>query len=367
MRKAFFVLATALVMAASLPASASAAKVPRDFYGVVTQGPIYPFDAFLMSEAGVGTLRAHFDWRNVQAVPGRCQSAAETGICEWRFTDYIVGNLASFGVRTFPYLLNVPSFVSPDSNTPPIRSKKDKAAYVAYLDALVKRYGRGGQYWKRYYPQQFPGKRPLPITHWEIWNEPSDGSYWQPKPDPEEYAKLLEISGRAIHKAQASADVVFAGLFGTPDETNDGIKAFNYYKRAFARPGLGRYFDDVGVHPYGPTLKRVNVQMDWVLEEMREAGFRGRDIWVTEVAWSSSEPPTILGVGPEGQATLLKKSFGLFRKNRGKWNIAGLHWYAWQDLDPGVAICEFCDKAGLLTNTREAKPSYFAFKSVAGD
>ena len=358
-------LVAAVLAAAALIAPATAhPAVPRDFYGVVTQGGLGPDDPRLMAEAGVRTWRFHLDWRSYQSQPGRCQATAEVGVCDWRFLDYLIGSMATAHIRAFPFLLNVPEFVDPDSNTPPIRSKADRRAWVDFVTALVVRYGQGGEYWRRYFPAQFPGFEALPVTHWEVWNEPSDGSYWRPRPNPREYAELLAITGRAIHGANQRADVVFAGLFGTPNETNGGIKAHAYYRKAFAHPGIERAFDDVGVHPYGPTLARVKVQMGWLHEEMEAAGIRDRDVWVTEIAWSSSRPPTILGVGPEGQAANLNAAFHLFRRERRDWNIAGLHWYAWQDL-PEYGLCEFCQEAGLVTVDRQPKPSYFAFAENA--
>ena len=364
MRKPVGLVAAICAAAALIAPAPAGAGVPADFYGVVSQGSLGPDDATLMQQAGVRTLRFHLDWRNYQGERGRCQADAELGVCDWRSLDYNVGLLASAGVRSFPFLLNVPNFVDPDSNVPPIRSKADRKSWVGFVTALVARYGQGGEYWRRFFEAQFPGAKPLPITHWEVWNEPSDGSYWQPKPNPREYAQLLELTGRAIHRANQRADVVFAGLFGTPDETNDGIKASNFYRKAFAYPGIGRAFDDVAVHPYGPTLTRVKTQMGWVLEEMREAGFSNRDIWVTEIAWSSSQPPAILGAGPEGQAANLNAAFALFRSRQRDWNIAGVHWYAWQDL-PGPGLCEFCHEAGLVTYDRQPKPSYSAFAENA--
>ena len=365
MSRASLVVAALFAAAALItPATASATAVPRDFYGVVTQGGLGPEDARLMAEAGVETMRFHLDWRNVQSEPGRCQADTDVGVCDWRGLDYGVGLMASVGIRAFPYLLNVPTFVDEDSNVPPIRSKADRRAWVRFVTALVARYGQGGEYWRRFFELQFPDATPLPITHWEIWNEPSDGSYWRPRPNAREYAALLELSGRAIHRVDQRADVVFAGLFGTPQEANDGIKASKYYRQAFSRPRIKRHFDSVGVHPYGPTMKRVKTQMGWVLEEMAVAGLEGRDIWVTELAWSSSDPPTILGVGPKGQAAMLRQSFKFFERQRRRWNIAGLHWYAWQDL-AGPGLCEFCEKAGLVTFDRDRKRSYFAFRQVA--
>jgi hypothetical protein len=359
-------IALAALLAASLAAPAAQAQVPRDFYGVTAQGPMDPTDAFLMKRAGVGTLRFHFDWRNIQSQPGRCQAAAPTGICDWTGLDYAAGLFAASDVRLFPYLLNVPWFIDEDSNTPPIRSKSDRDAWSGFVAAAVKRYGRGGIYWKRFFSDQFPDSKPLPITHWEVWNEPSDGSYWRPKPNPKEYARLLKLTGRTIHSANDKAKVVFAGLFGTPNPDDNGVKAFRFYQRAFAQKAIGKAFDQVGVHPYGPTMGRVRTQMDWVLEEMKRAGFQRRGIWVTELAWSSSEPPTILGVGPQGQARLLAKSFKFFRANRRNWNIKGLHWYSWQDLPPGYPLCEFCEEAGLVTYERQPKPAYDAFEALAG-
>lgn len=366
MKRLAVLFAAAMATAALAPATSSAAKVPGDFYGVTSQGAMGVGDAFLLYDVGADTVRFQLQWSTIQQSPGRCQASAEVGVCDWRQLDAALGLFAAFDVRGFPYLLNVPSFIDPDPNTPPIRSKADQRLWTAFLDALVRRYGQGGIYWRKFFGDQFPDSRPKPVTHWEVWNEPSDGSYWQPKPDPEEYAKLLEVSGRAIHDADEKADVVFAGLFGTPAEENGGIKAFNYYRRAFARKGLKRHFDDVGVHPYGPTMARVKTQMGWVLEEMKAAGLERRDIWVTELAWSSAEPPTILGVGPEGQASLLTQSFSFLRRMQDEWNIAGLHWYAYQDLPPGFPLCEFCEQAGLVTADRQPKPSYYAFQALAG-
>lgn len=360
---ALVALVAGLGAALAVPGAAGA-RVPRDFYGVVTQSWLGPQDARMMKRTGVDTLRFHLDWRSVQGEPGRCKAGPQVGVCDWRQLDYGIGLLASRGIRSFPFLLNVPWFIDQDSNVPPIRSRFHRKLWTFYVKALVKRYGQGGRYWKRYFPSQFPGSKPVPVTHWEIWNEPSDGSYWEPKPDPREYGKLLKLTGRAIHDANPKADVVFAGLFGTPNPDDNGIKAFKFYRRAFATKGLRRHVDDIGVHPYGPTLKRLKTQMAWLMEEMRRANLRKRDVWVTEIAWSSSPPPGVLAVGREAQARLLRKAFKLFLKRRGKWNVSGVHWYAWQDL-PRPALCEFCYEAGLVEDDRDPKPSYFAFRRLA--
>jgi hypothetical protein len=157
--------------------------------------------------------------------------------------------------------------------------------------------------------------------------------------------------------------VVSAGLSGTPDERNDGIRAPKYYPEMFGRKGIGRHVDSIAVHPYGRKLKNLRTQMKWLLEAMRVAGLRDRDVLVTELGWTSSEVPGI-GLGLEGQAAYLTRRFKLLKRRRDAWNIAGVHWYAWQDLE-GPGLCGFCPEAGLVTFDRQPKPSYHAFARIA--
>lgn len=354
-------IAAAVTTAALVPA---AAKAAGHFYGTTIQGAIGGGDARLMREAGARTVRFHLNWHQIQRTPGRCQARAQVGVCDWRDLDGFIGYISSFGLEGFPYPLNVPAFVDPDPNTPPIRSRRDRRAWTGFLEALVKRYGPGGEFWRTQFAMQFPREKPRPIHHWEIWNEPSDGSYWRPKPDPREYGRLLEISGRAIHDTDPRANVLFGGLSGTPDPRNDGIRAPEYYPGVFGREGIGRHVDSIAVHPYGPTLHNLRTQMRWLLNAMSEAGLGDRDVWVTELGWSSSEIPGT-GLGPRGQAAQLTRSFELLERRRHKWNVAGVHWYAWQDLE-GPGLCVFCPEAGLVTFDRQPKPSYYAFADQTG-
>ena len=49
--------------------------------------------------------------------------------------------------------------------------------------------------------------------------------------------------------------------------------------------------------------------------------------------------------------------------NRVRWNVRGAWWFTWTD-EGGT--CQFCGSAGLLTEKREAKPSWYRFTAWTG-
>jgi phage terminase large subunit-like protein len=352
-------LAALLAALAVTAAPAQAAKPP--FYGVVTQLPLSSHDDDLMQQAGVGTLRVQLGWPIVQQQAGRCQAGAQVGVCDWRAYDQLVGGLASRGIETFPYLLNSPPFIAKNPNTPPVRSKAARRGWSDFTAAAAKRYGPGGTYWTSLYPLEYPLADPVPIRHWQIWNEPSAQPFWNPKPKTREYAKLVKLTSKSITSVDEDAYMVLAGLFGTPTV---GIDQPDFIRGLYKVPKIERYFDAVAIHPYGPDLDRVEFQVDWALDEMRRAGDRRADLWISEIGWASDRVHNQLGVGKKGQAKMLAKSFRLFEKKRKKWNLVAVNWYAWQDVD-GEGFCDFCRRSGLITLNQQPKPSYEAFRDAA--
>ena len=350
-------LTAALAVVAASPAQA--AKPP--FYGVVTQTPLSEHEDDLMKQAGVGTLRVQLGWPIVQAQAGRCQASAQTGVCDWAAYDSLVGGLAERGIETFPYLLNVPGFIAKNPNTPPVRSKAARKGWSDFVEAAAKRYGPGGAYWETVYPIAHPYADPVPIRHWQIWNEPSAQPFWNPKPKTREYAKLVKLTSKALTSVDKDAYVVLAGLFGTPTV---GIDQPKFIRGIYKVPKIERYFDAVAIHPYGPDLGRVKFQVDWARDEMKRAGDRKADLWISEIGWASDRVHNQLGVGKKGQAKMLAKSFKLFKKKRKKWNLVAVNWYAWQDVD-GSGFCDFCRRSGLINLQQEPKPSYEAFRDAA--
>jgi hypothetical protein len=363
-------IAIAALASTLLPATASAAP-PPEFYGVVSQAGLADEDFARMKANGVGIMRIQVSWKKIQPSEGQCESelpvppgTAVVETCDWRYYDRIFGGAAAAGVEPLPYLLNVPEFVSPHENAPPIRSADERQAWSGWVQTLVARYGPTGSFWTDGYPAQHPGAAPLPIRRWQVWNEPSDGTYWHPRPSPEEYGELVELTAAAIRSVDPGAEVILAGLFGTPDEGNGGIDLRPYLRRLFRSRDLGPHFSSLALHPYGPDLRRSQKQVKIARKEFLRAGFGERPLWITELGWASGGAHPQLSKTPGKQAQLVERAYRLYERRRAEWKIAGVTWFAWQDTEDRNA-CVFCAHIGLVTVDRRAKPALDAYRSVA--
>ena len=96
---------------------------------------------------------------------------------------------------------------------------------------------------------------------------------------------------------------------------------------------------------------------------MKSHGDAGTPLYVTELGWGSDSFQTRWERGLRGQARELDEAFGMLVANRLKWRIGGVWWFSWTDIQGG---CQFCDSAGLLTESREAKPAWYRFTAWTG-
>lgn len=370
MRAARALLLGALVSLA-IPSTAGAAGAPPEFYGAVSQAGLAAEDFARMKQNGISVLRIQLSWKKVQPNEGECESSLpvppDLGVvvtCEWRYYDRIFGGAAAAGVEPIPYLLSVPAWVSEHENAPPIRSQEDRQAWVEWVQAAVRRYGPQGSFWENEYPAQHPGTAPLPIRRWQLWNEPSDGTFWHPRPNAAEYGELVELTAGAIRAVDPAAELILAGVFGTPTEQNGGIDAVPYLKALFRSRDLGPSFSSLGLHPYGPTLKRSLGQVRRARAVFAKAGFADRPLWLTEIGWASGGEHPQLSKTPAKQASMLRRAYAAYERRRIAWSIAGITWFAWQDTDDRNA-CAFCANAGLVTLDRRPKPALDAYRQVA--
>jgi hypothetical protein len=355
----------ALLGALSLTlAPASASAVPRDFYGVIPINDLTGSDIDRMGQAKVGVLRLTTLWREFEPNPG-----------EYDFgrLDGVVGQAARNGIRVLPVAYGTPNWVEKDctglsesqcERVPPLATENARNQWQQFLRVLVGRYGRGGAFW-----QENPDIPPVPITEWQIWNEPSSPTYWQPAPNASHYAQLVKLSHAAITDVDPGARVILAGLFGTPlgDAASQNV-AWKFIGRVYKSKGIEKAFDAIALHPYSPNLEGIEIQVEKALAKIKKNKDMRTEIMITEIG-SGSDPPSgdkPLLKGPEGQAKLLKKSFKLLRSHRNKWNIGGVVWYAWRD--PGFLLegCSFCSSAGLFEEDGAAKPSLQSFVSFTG-
>lgn len=352
-RLATIALACLALACLSLPATAAAKKPPASFYGVVPQESPSGGDYANMGQGGVGVMRIPFYWTTAQLVPGKCEPEPQIATCNWDLFDQLVGNAASVGVRVLPTLTGTPPFVSKKYPNKAPTGGKDLRRWKAFVKAAAKRYGRGGIFWQSY---EGYGGNAIPITDWQVWNEPNAKQFWHPAPNPGKYAKLVKETAKSLRKGDRKAGIVLGGMFAGAK-----IPIVSFMRQFYRSKRIGRYFDELAIHPYSPTIKGLKRQ----LGAARKAARGKTGIRVTELGWSSKKGKHPLMKGPKGQAKMLGKAFRLLAKRHHRWHITGVNWFALRDTDRRDT-CDFCRDSGLFGVGGNPKPAWREFMQVAG-
>ncbi len=343
-----------------LPAAADA-KVPKEFFGVMIDGPATETPGVLEREAprmrarGVDTVRFAIDWASAQPYASFAEVPEEE---RSRFTDVggvptdlsrsdrIVRLLAAGRVRPFPVTLHAPDWAakfpgpfyqsgrygSPPSSPEP---------YARFLAALARRYGPSGTLWRTI----APSKR-RPIRDWQVWNEPNLGQYWSESNFQRGYVPLLRASRKALRSVDRRARIVTAGLTNGASST-----AWTALRRIYEAGGKGT-FDVVALHPYTRNANGVRATIRSVRKVTRDKGQGRMPILLSEISFSSSN-----GASPDrknfatwdtsegGQADRLRSTLKMIGRERRRLRISGVQWYTW--LSPDIEKGRWSDYAGL--------------------
>ena len=352
--------ACAVLILAASAAPASAAKLE---YGISPQTGLGQNDFDLMKQANVSMIRTLFAWQGIQAQAGDC--TAEGGACNWAGIDAQVGAAAANGISSMAVLAGSAPFVSSNPSKPPIKGAK-LDAYADFTAAAVERYGAGGAYWNGPYQLQFGPTAPVvPIEDFQLWNEQGSNQFWVPDPDPKQYAKLLKAASPAMYAVNPGIDILLGGMF--PDTGPKGIPIDKYLKDLYKVKKIEKTFDSVAVHPYSRDPKGIAGQMKRTRKAMDKGGDKRADMWVTELGYSSNGPNSAeTGLkSKKDQAKALKEAFKILKKGKGKYNLLGIVWFTWQDVNTSN-VCKFCRSAGLLEPNGGQKPAYKEFQKATG-
>ncbi|HEX3173369.1 MAG TPA: hypothetical protein VHQ43_04000 [Solirubrobacterales bacterium] len=346
-RKSALVAVVAALL--GLPAAAAAA-LPAGFVGISPQTPAEQGDYELMAEAGIASVRLPLYWFGVQP-----HSALESP--DWSEFDRSVELAAEAKMRVFPFVWGSPSWAAPQPAIEPTRTPIEVRAWASFLRQAVRRYGAEGVFW-----WQHPRLPYRPIRAWEVWNEENIVSF-SANSDPERFARLLRVSGRVIHRADPGARAIAGGLFGRPLQVPPNVASDDFLDRVYRVGDVKRYFDGVALHPYVADADAMAPQIRNLRRTMRRHGDAATPLYVTELGWGSDGFQTRWERGLQGQARELDQAFSLLDNHRAAWRIGGVWWFSWADIDGG---CQFCDSAGLLTQGREGKPSWYRFNAWTG-
>src|SRR4051812_41677958 len=270
-RRAMLIATTALVLALAIGSTTLAtpeAGAPADMFGIsvnrVFNDDFAPsrWDAPLSAVYDTGLRGARSDAFWMWAEPAPPRDGVHS--YDWGKLDAEAGALARHGLRWLPILdYSAPWAASDPANyhSPPT-SLDD---YAAYAKAFAQRYGRGGSH-----------AAPLPVTTYEIWNEPNGPWFWHPTPDPAVYADMYLKARAAIKSVDPDATVVVGGL----------VADATFVERMYAaRPELRGNVDAIGWHSYAPTPAGIFRAVRGLRQTLERLGDADVPINVTELGW----------------------------------------------------------------------------------
>ncbi len=332
-------LCLAALFAALALAAPAAAATPREFFGVMLDGPALRPDIDLTSESrlmaasGTGTVRVAFYWRQMQPDPGQPIDFSET--------DRIVGAAAQARLRVFPTIVRAPTWATGGDGhegAVPV----DPSTYASFAAEVARRYGRGGTFWSL-------GLVPVrPVLSYQVWNEPDIGRYWQGDPWPSTYVRLLRAAYPAIKAVDPRAQVVAAGL--TNESWND--------LRSLYQAGARKWMDAAAIHPFSRRPSNVMKIIQLARGVMRRARDGSKPLVLSELSWSSGKGRSTFNYGWEtterGQAQRIRQILPMLARARRRLRIQTVYWYTW--LSPQLGDDESFSYAGLRRLSRDGKP-----------
>ena len=363
-------LTTALLLAAlavglfatTQGSATSTPRPPVDFFGIGPQLPFSDTDASYMRAGGIESVRMLVPW-------GAIQPTAKGGY-DWSGIDAQVAIAARHGLRVLPFVFGTPRWLAHKETTLPVDTGRERAAWTAFLQATVKRYGPGGEFWVQHAPGVVKYEpaigTELPIRTWQIWNE-ANFFYFAYPVSPQRYAKLLKISSPAIKAVDPGAKILLTGLFGKPTAHGArGMPAADFLSALYRIPGVKNSFDAIALHPYAVDTETLEEIVEGVHEVTTENHDRP-PLYITEMGWGSQNDFNTVAFeqGIQGQVRELRGAYGYLIENQRRLNLKGVYWFSWKDLPES---CTFCDSVGLFkAGARfKPKPAWHAFVALTG-
>jgi hypothetical protein len=336
----FLLLAIGISLLAAAPAAEAAKrKVPHDFYGVMWDGAATRAPDLqqatlwdLMVRSGVEAVRTEFSWAAAQPVGGEPPSFVAT--------DRVVALAAARDITVLPIVMRTPAWAASDPGrgfaSPPARTED----YVAYLQALVRRYGPQGSFWleRRDLPYR-------PLREWQVWNEPHLTYYWDGDGDwASEYSELLRASNSALKGSDPGSVTVLAGLADF---------VWNHLDRLY-HAGIRGHYDVAAVNFFTRNPALVLRGLRFVREALRRGGEPRKRMWLTETTWPASkgrvDKPRAgwqrqWETTDRGMARRLTSFYTLAARFRRRLRLDRVYWYTWASAYRDVDLFDY---AGLI-------------------
>jgi polysaccharide biosynthesis protein PslG len=299
----------------------------------------------MQARLGVQTVRQPFEWWRVELRPGHF---------DWSAYDGYVADAARARLSILPILMAPPSFRSSRPATSHSRAMfppRRNADFGKFAAAAVKRYGREGSFWRAR-----PRLPYVPITAWQVWNEPNIPNFWRSGPDAAGYVELLRVGSDAIRKADPDAEVVAAGL----PNSRLGVPYLEYLQTMYDAGARGM-FDTLAIHPYASSAAGVITLAEHAREVMNENRDARARLWVTEFGWSTGGDASAFRVSRRGQADRIALAVSGLVAERRALRLRGFILFKWKDSTAPGRSDPWPLHTGLLGADGRAKPGFWTF------
>jgi hypothetical protein len=307
----------AITLAAAAPAAAQEPAEPRLGVNVnrvmndAFDGQRWDLHLSAVRADGIDMVRSDAFWHLVE------DTAPQNGVHSygWDIVDYYAATFARHGLRWQPIIDYSATWAADDPNSDIHAPPRDNTDYAAYAGAFAERYGRGGTFWAAH-----PELPEVPVTTYEIWNEPNLKWFWLTGPDPARYADMYLRARAAIRAHDPQARVVTGGL--APDGATDFVRAMYA-----ARPELRGQVDGIGLHPYSRSAAGVFGRVRAMRATLEDLGEGGVPMHLTEFGWvTSGQGSAIVAPEAERAALIEQTTDSLVRSDCG---VASVIPYTW--------------------------------------
>lgn len=291
-------------------------------------------DIDLIAAAGFKFIRDDFFWESIEKKKGEY---------DWSGYDELTANLERRGIRAY-FILDYsnPLYEEIVTAKNPISGKIDRSLASPQHPESVEAFAR----FAAAAAKHFQGRHVI----WEIWNEPNI-TFWQPKPDVNQYTTLALAAGRAVRKADPQATIVAPACSGF---------AWDFLE-TFLKSGALEFLDGVSVHPYrSPHQPPETAAHDFsrlreLIDRYAPADKKGK-IPIMSGEWGYSS--NTKGVSQEKQAQFIVRQHLSNLLNDVPISI----WYDWKNDGPDPNENEH--NFGTVTPDLEPKPAYIAFQTL---
>lgn len=282
---------------------------------------------------GLGWVRLALHWMLLEP---------EAGQYKLEGTDRMMALVQQAGLHSIVYVVGSPRFASSAPAGAPYADKyppSDPQVYAQRMVALAQRY-------------------PM-VDVWQVWNEPNIPGFWQPRIDPEGYARLLQPAVAALRKAVPSKPIAMAGMaYHSEMAGRGGLMLDAMGKLGAYKLNLIACYHPYTAEPEGAegAARDFLTHTPFVNQGLRAYGVK--QIWATEWGWSSYDGPKEEQpiVGEAGQASHTLKRLALMATQ----DFDRIFLFTLADLDARAGVRD--RRYGLLRENGSPKPVYHALQ-----